>query len=87
MNGNNEVLFEQDEFRLMKHIEDEHSTLAHRCSDWSGNGETSVIPLHERSKEPLWRWFWGPQCSYCGEVPPDHIKGLHLLHNFDRFSK
>lgn len=77
----NPVLYEEGEWRIYGHFDDEYSTMAHKCPKW----EQRNYP--DKSRDPEWRWFWGTgDCQTCLASIPDDLKGLWTLHNFDRMS-
>lgn len=78
----NPILFEEGAWRLYGHLDDEYSTMAHKCLEWRKNSYRA-----SGNEPPVWRWFWGPDvCDSCLKPIPEEIKGLHLLHNFDRIA-
>lgn len=84
----NPVLFETGDWRLYGHLDDEYSTMAHKCHKWADGGNWSGGVHGMGNDAPEWRWFWGTEdCRRCHTPIPDDIKGLHLLHNFDRISE
>ena len=82
----NPVLFESGAWRLYGHIDDEHSTMAHKCSKRAKDGSGGV---HEMGDDaPEWRWYWGQgTCGNCHETAPNDIVAVWTLHNFDRISE
>ena len=77
----NPVLFETGDWRLYGHIDDEYSTMAHKCPEW-GNSQYA-----DNDMAPEWRWYWGQgPCGKCQNTAPDDILAVYTLHNFDRIS-
>lgn len=85
----NPVLYEEGGWRLYGHSNNEFSYMAHKCLERPGGRAAGVIPRSTTDDTlSVWRWFWGAEaCQNCHEPIPDEIKGLYLLHNFDRMSE
>lgn len=67
------ILHEDRKFRLYATNDRTGSFLAHACV---------------RTLEPKKWYAWRTQrCGLCGEDPSDEIRGLYLLHNWDRLQK
>lgn len=78
----NPVLFEEGDWRLYGHIDDEFSTMAHKCPKWADEGSWGD---QDDPRYTEWRWYWGDApCGRCHNAAPEQIRGVYLLHNFDR---
>lgn len=68
------VLFEKDDWRICRYtytVNNQKSELHHLCKSLSLDGD--------------WWHSVGPSgCLYCCEEVPDDIKGLWILHEWDR---
>ena len=77
----NPVLFEAGAWRLYGHIDDEYSTMAHKCPEWRKDSFSDLNGMSE------WRWYWGKgECRNCHNTAPDDIQAVYTLHNFDRMA-
>ena len=81
----NPVLFEEGDWRLYGHLDDDYSTMAHKCPKWAMDGNWSH--REEGDRGPEWRWYWGTgDCGRCHQQAPEAIQAVYVLHNFDRMS-
>ncbi len=81
----NPVLFEEGDWRLYGHLDDEYSTMAHKCPNWAKDGNWSH--REDSDEETEWRWYWGQgPCERCHKMAPEDIQAIYTLHNFDRMA-
>lgn len=71
-----DMLFEEGDWRLYGHTNDEYSSIAHKCPKWRDH------------PNEWWWWYWSKEaCENCYDEIPESIMAVYTLHNFDRMSE